>query len=158
MASAENPRLLTTAWRKLLPHLPASFRLRLDIAQAENRVSELYRDTRGADEESGEVDHILRMAAVEENWLSVLRTRAYRAKAKRYDIGFPTDPALFDKMEWDWDPAETQYLTDAGMQVVRDLIRAEQKHRREVAGFWLTAVTGAAGTLIGLISVLKDAF
>ena len=61
----------------------------------------------------------------------------------------------YQKVDFDSDPREPKYLTDAGLRKVRASIREELKHRREASGYWIAAVVGLIGSLTGLASVLK---
>lgn len=91
-----------------------------------------------------------------EQWLAVLKTRQLRRLAARLLVAFPAqdEDGMYKFMDWDDDEDESPYLTDRGFTEVRSRIREEQRHRREVWGFWIASVTGVIGALIGLGSVL----
>lgn len=63
---------------------------------------------------------------------------------------------MYGQVEWDDDESQPCYLTDVGVKLMRDRIRAEKKHRREVAAFWVTSVVGVLGAVTGMISILKS--
>ena len=93
-----------------------------------------------------------------DQWRRLILTRFLRFEADRFGVDLPNtkEEAMYGQVEWDDDESEPYYLTDAGVRLTRDRIRAEKKHRREVAAFWVTSVVGVIGALTGMISVLKN--
>ncbi|NMG71820.1 hypothetical protein [Parazoarcus communis] len=91
-----------------------------------------------------------------ENWLAVIVTRHLSRRAAKLDVPMPSrdEPEMYRSMEWDYDNNETAFLTERGIFEVKARIREEEKHRREVFGFWVTTITGLLGATIGVLSLL----
>lgn len=106
--------------------------------------------------ESGEMAEYYREYERLWEWRQLILTRYWESKAVSYEVIMPdlNDKALWGQVEYDDDSQEPRYLTDAGIARIKAAIREEQKHRREVAGFWVTLVVGCIGALTGLASVL----
>lgn len=110
--------------------------------------------------QNGDPSNGLWVQDVEKNdqWRRLILTRFLRFQADRLGVDLPstTEQAMYGQVEWDDDEAQPYYLTDVGVQLTRDRIRAEKKHRREVAAFWVTSVVGVLGAITGMISVWKS--
>jgi hypothetical protein len=93
-----------------------------------------------------------------DQWRRLIVTRYLRFKADRLGAEVPSTDELgiYERVEWDDDPSEPHYLNDVGMRLLRDRIRQEEKHNREVAAFWVTSLVAIFGALTGLISVMKN--
>jgi hypothetical protein len=110
--------------------------------------------------QNGDPTNGLWVQDVEKNdqWRRLILTRFLRFQADRLGVDLPstTEQAMYGQVEWDDDESQPYYLTDVGVQLTRDRIRAEKKHRREVAAFWVTSVVGVLGAITGMISVWKS--
>lgn len=92
-----------------------------------------------------------------DQWRRLIVTRLLRFEADCLGVDLPNtdEQPMYEQVEWDDDESQPYYLTDLGIRLTRDRIRAEKKHRREVAAFWVTSVVGVIGALTGMISVWK---
>jgi hypothetical protein len=92
--------------------------------------------------------------------VDALYTGMLETEARRLHVPVPMRPWQTGRNE-EWtrqDMTETWALTPEGIVRLRAAIRAEKRDRRESVLAWapfVTAMTGLAGTVIGLISVLK---
>jgi hypothetical protein len=85
-------------------------------------------------------------------------TRYLRFKADRLGAQVPStdEHGIYERVEWDDDPSEPYYLTDAGVRLLRDRIRQEEKYRTDKVAFWVTSLVSISGALIGVISVMRN--
>lgn len=92
-----------------------------------------------------------------DQWRKAIITQRLRFQADRLGVDLPaiTDVGMYRQVDWDDDKNQPYYLTDAGIRVARDIIRAEAKHRQEVVGFWVTCIVGVIGALTGLVSAFR---
>ncbi|MNL14868.1 hypothetical protein D3C87_1358290 [compost metagenome] len=90
-----------------------------------------------------------------DQWRSLIITQYLERKADSLGVQLPSrsNADVYARVAWDDHPDEPYYLTPAGLKVVRDAVREEQKHRREFWGFWITSFTGLGGVIIGVLSV-----
>lgn len=90
-------------------------------------------------------------------WHRLILTDYYKGRTRQLFVEMPSlnEEDNYQKVDFDSDPREPKYLTDAGLRKVRASIREELKHRREASGYWIAAVVGLIGSLTGLASVLK---
>lgn len=104
------------------------------------------------------IEECARNAEKSDQWRRLILTRFLRFQADRLEVDFPNtaDQTMFGRVEWDDDESEPYYLTDLGLRLAQERIRAEKKHRREVVAFWIASVVGFIGAITGMISVLKN--
>lgn len=105
--------------------------------------------------ETGEADEYYRQIELSEQWRALIQTNYYRRKAEALLVPLPeeSDVNMFSRVAWDDAEDEPLYLTPLGLRTVRAAIREEEKHRREVFGFWFASFTGLGGVIIGVLSV-----
>jgi len=99
--------------------------------------------------------------SMQENEIDILITEHLTSLAERLVI--PVPPRA-NKTYWkeSFTNEEFKVLTDVGVSYLRDLIREENKKRREEWNFWIelgikfmTVLIGLAGAAIGVISVWR---
>ena len=108
--------------------------------------------------ESGEMAEYVRRWELSEQWRASIQTSYYRRKAESLLVQMPdeSDSTMFSRVDWNDHPDEPYYLTPLGLRTVRDLIRAEQKQRRESVGYWFGIAVGLIGAITGLVSAFKS--
>lgn len=146
---------------KVWQHLREKLNLRKEIWAQMARIEQLSKITPAITpdmEEWGVIPDEVRTLEQAEQWLAVLQTAELRRQADRYGVEFPDplDKTLNQRMAWDDDENEPLYLTSKGMRMAREAIRAEQRHRREVAGYWVGIFVGVVGSITGLLAFILD--
>jgi hypothetical protein len=138
--------------------LPNYIRYRVELRKQQKHATELRKneppDCETAHEygQWAEYEHQLELS---DQWLARILTVYYLRRAESLLVNPPdiNDPLMARKTDWNDHPDEPHFMTELGLQTIKMSIREEEKHRREVAGFWLTSLTGLIGAAIGLISV-----
>lgn len=105
--------------------------------------------------ENGDIQQYVHELELSEQWRAIIQTDYYRRKAEALLVQMPPedDASMYSRVGWDDHHDMYRYLTPLGLRTVRASIREEQKHRRDVLGFWIAGVTGLGGIVIGIISV-----
>ncbi|HGM5580801.1 TPA: hypothetical protein ACKP22_002488 [Pseudomonas putida] len=106
-------------------------------------------------EETGEAAEYQRQVELSEQWRALIQTDYYRRKAEALLVALPeeSDATMYSRVSWDDAEDEPLYLTPLGLRTVKSALREEQRHRREVLGFWIASLTGVGGVIIGVLSV-----
>ncbi|HLG35848.1 MAG TPA: hypothetical protein VI757_13275 [Bacteroidia bacterium] len=109
-------------------------------------------------EESAHYSSLLNEADNIKNAIEYFQTEHYKIICDSLKIPMPDleDSKFYYRYNFDDDEGDKYILTKEGLYDVRDRIRKEKKERREIAGFWISMIIGLLGTLIGLISVIKN--
>ena len=135
--------------------IPRYFRMRSEL----RRISEAERklDARSP-QDPYEVERYNRQFTGLFEWKQLILTRYWEEKAS--NLGLPSldweDKSLRGQVDWDDDEDQPWYLTPKGIDALKERVRTEERHRREVRGYWFGIVIGLIGALTGLASVLKD--
>src|SRR5215213_9664932 len=92
-------------------------------------------------------------------WTEIQFTRRLVARGRKLRVPIPARPhGDEDSEHWSLSRSNGEwYLTTAGVTVLRDGIRTEEKWRREQRAHylsWITALTGLVGTITGLLAVI----
>lgn len=105
--------------------------------------------------ENGEWANYSRYLDLSDQWRSLIITQYLERQADSLGVLLPSrsNTDFYTRVAWDDHPDEPYYFTDAGMRIVRDAVREEQKHHREFWGFWITSFTGLGGVIIGVLSL-----
>ena len=82
-----------------------------------------------------------------------LHSRYWQLEARRFLI---QQPDLSDTTMYERDEPNHVYLSKAGINHMRGLIRAEKKARVELFLMWVPGVVGILGALIGLAAILTS--
>ncbi len=135
----------------------ARYRLELHKQSKAQRKNDAAWDSLSTEADNGDVNALVKRDDDLYEWKQLILTRYYQAEADRLAVQMPgiDDPGMYKQVVWDNDPGQPRYLTPHGVRVVKAAIREEQKHRREVLGFWSTILIGVIGAITGLASVLK---
>lgn len=135
--------------------LPRYLRLRWDLSRVKQEERQFAETARDYDDHLGHYDR--RQDRIYE-WRQLVLTTYWVSKADSLGIELPgwDDKTLRGHVDWDDDPREPWYFTPKGIAQVRSDVRAEQKHRREIVAFWLSAAVGVIGALTGLAAILKS--
>jgi len=138
----------------MLSYLRYKLELREIAKHEKNLAKREPRNTKEA-HESGQMASYVEASIDLYEWRRIALTDYYRTVADRLMVPMPPveDQQMYKQVGWDKNPRQPRYLTDKGFTSIRNAVREEQKHRREVKAFWLTWVTGLGGMLIGVISV-----
>jgi len=134
--------------------LPRYLRLRWDLERVkveERRFAETVRDR-------DDPSYFARRQGRIYEWRQLVLTTYWVSKADSLGVELPDwdDKTLRGHVDWDDDEREPWYFTPRGIAQVRTDVRAEQKHRREIVAFWLSASVGVIGALTGLAAILKS--
>jgi hypothetical protein len=138
--------------------LPNYIRYRVELRKQKEHAAGLRKneppDCESAYEQGqwAEYEHQLELS---DQWLARILTVYYLRRAESLLVKVPdiNDPLIARKTDWDDHPDEPYFMTELGLDTIKRSIREEEKHRREIAGFWLTSLTGLIGAAIGLISI-----
>lgn len=108
-------------------------------------------------QESGALSAHHRQMEISEQWLALIQTKYFIREAERLLVAVPeyTDQAMYSQFDYDDDPDEPYYLTVLGLKTLKASVREEKKHRREIAVFWMSSLTGLIGATIGLITIIS---
>lgn len=147
--------------------LPQGLRLALQRSMMDadvDRARRKFRNERHFEEwwEHGSWDWEYLCQAEEE---ATFHTRQLRRRCQRLRIPMPPfhEGETSKLTEW-WERSEVDgrhHLSLAGENKVRDAIREEERYRAESRARrlpWITALTGLAGSLAGLLAVLSKLF
>lgn len=123
-------------------------------ARAQKRLDNERPENSRESYESGRMEDFHRHDEDLYEWKRLILTRYLRGKAEGLFVQMPDveEPDMYVQVEWDKDPSQPRYLTDKGVRAVKDAIREEQRHRREVVGYWFGIVVGVIGALTGLVA------
>lgn len=147
--------------------LPSLLPPRWRHARASAAIRRAYAPQVAAARAAGDRDELQHLEGSEDHELGMLDeeeaaryTRHLLRKAARLRVPVPrraTDDAEPTGYWTRGDRTGASFLTDAGEERLREDLRKEVRWRRETRAHWLpfvTAVTGALGTAIGLLSLL----
>ena len=142
--------------------LPERIRDRIEERRLEKRIAEIAREFRGrmaaarTEQEEHSIDHEW-TETVEEDFgnLGVLKTKRLLRLTEKWEIEIPQDAWTHDRYE------NSRYISPLDQVKLRRSIRAA---RREATKWWIqlltpivSALTGLAGALIGLLTYLHKA-
>ncbi len=79
-----------------------------------------------------------------------------RAKQEKALVDMPdlSDPTMYGRIEWDYDEAETPYLTQKGFKQVRADLRADFKLKVDVLAPIISTVTGLLGVVVAILAIV----
>lgn len=134
--------------------LPRYLRMRWDLERVKAEERQFAKTVRDRDYDP---NYAHRQDRIYE-WRQLVLTTYWVSKADSLGVELPgwDDKTLRGQVDWDDDPREPWYFTPKGVAQVRSDVRAEQKHRREIVAFWLSAAVGVIGALTGLAAILKS--
>jgi hypothetical protein len=107
--------------------------------------------------ENGALGNYFRQLENSEQWRALIQTEYFIQEAERLLVPIPeySDKTMYSRVEWDDHPDEPYYLTAIGLKSLKASVREEKKHRREIAAFWMSSLTGLIGVTIGLITIIS---
>jgi len=133
---------------------------RLELWKQRKHASELQKkapDDCEQNHENGALANYHHLMENSEQWLALIQTEYFIREAERTLVPIPecSDLTMFSRVEFDDHPDEPYYLTALGLKTLKASVREEKKHRREIAAFWMTSLTGLIGVTIGLITIIS---
>jgi len=133
---------------------------RIQLKNQRKRANELRRscpDDNPHAREDGTLQNYFNQVEISEQWLSLIQTEYFTAEARRLLVPVPEygEEGMYLRVAWDDHPDEPYYLTAPGLKILKSAVREEKKHRREIAAFWMTSLTGLIGATIGLITIIS---
>ncbi|AGA85206.1 hypothetical protein GFL09_13505 [Pseudomonas stutzeri] len=135
--------------------------MRSELAKCEKARSELEKmhpPHTVQPEQDGQLQDYIQKSDSLYEWRLLILTEYWMIEADRLGVPLPDrdDRTFWGRVEFDSDPREPRYLTDAGIRIVRADIREERRQRREPVTFWSSIMIGVVGALTGLASVIPN--
>lgn len=137
---------------------------RYQLARLNKSLSKLLQEAelveagyKPGEDDRGHISYIHQRCHELEQWIEFHKTCYFKKKADKLLVPMPSpkDTAMYEEFDFGDENGPEKILTEKGIYHVRELIRHEQKARRDVVSFWFGVVTGLIGAVIGLVSVLK---
>lgn len=139
------------SYRRQLARLNKSLNKLLQEAESVEASYKLGED------DQGHISYMQQKCHELEQWIEFYKTCYFKRKADKLLIPMPSpqDTTMYEEFDFCDENGPEKILTEKGIYHVRELIRNEQKARRDVVSFWFGVFTGLIGAVIGLVSVLK---
>lgn len=131
---------------------------RIELRKQKKDAQELERNAPPDSEEAHETGQwagYMQKVEQSDQWRSLVITQYLEREADSLGVSLPSrsNREIYARVAWDDHPDEPYYLTPTGLKLVRDAVREEQKHRRDLWAFWIASCTGLGGVIIGVLSV-----
>ncbi|KAB0502816.1 hypothetical protein [Pseudomonas lini] len=134
------------------------FEYRIAIWKQERRIKNLEKDEPEPhpDPEMGSSSDYYTHLALANQWLACIETKYYQSKTRKALVDMPdlSDPTMYGRIEWDYDEAETPYLTQKGFKQVRADLRADFKLKVDVLAPIISTVTGLLGVVVAILAIV----
>lgn len=142
------------------------YRLKLyRLEKIDRKLSEKYmqadkRVSQKGQEDYMELGYLSNQQDEMQTWIEFFQTTYYQEKCEKFAIPLlkKEDGDYYYQFNFDDEEGDRDILTTEGFYKVRGLIRQEEKDRREIYGFWASAITGIIGGLIGFLTIIRMKF
>jgi hypothetical protein len=133
------------------------FRLERHNRKATKRYKEKIKETIGSQNDWMELQSLSEESDKWQHGIDSFKTEYYQSACNRYIIPMPnrSDVNYYYTYDFDNEEGDRYILRTEGFYAVRNLIKKEQKERRERVSFWFSIIMGLIGGTIALVSVLK---
>lgn len=128
------------------------------LSKLHNEAALVESSYKSGEDDQGHISYIYHQCHQLEQWIEFHKTSYFKNKADSLLIPMPStqDTTIYEEFDFGDEDGPKKILTAQGIYQVRELIRNEQKAKREVVGFWFAIITGLIGAVIGLISIIKS--